>query len=170
MQVLTGMYDTIYAGVCDDAKPWRDEPNSVGWQKGEAYDLWWREYDAHCNSKPRWHFDEFQHAFLTIFQVLSIVSAECSQSPEYTQHLLVLVPTPYLVPTTHHLPLTTYHLLFAAHCSLLTAHCSLLTTHCSLLTTCARSPSGWRGMPNQGVAWHGGMAWWHGMVATLTRR
>jgi len=135
MQVLTGMYDTIYAGVCDDAKPWRDEPNSVGWQKGEAYDLWWREYDAHCNSKPRWHFDEFQHAFLTIFQVLSIVSAECSQSPEYTQHLLVLVPTPYLVPTTHHLPLTTYHLLFAAHCSLLTAHCSLLTAHYSLLTT-----------------------------------
>jgi hypothetical protein len=130
MQVLTGMYDTIYAGVCDDAKPWRDEPNSVGWQKGEAYDLWWREYDAHCNSKPRWHFDEFQHAFLTIFQVT-----------DYTQHLLVLVPTPYLVPTTHHLPPT-------IRCSLLTAHCSLLTTHYSLLTThYLRAIS-------QGMAWH----------------
>ena len=71
MQVLTGMYDTIHGGVCDDAKPWRSNaPSSDAWQKGEAYDVWWKDYDAHCNTKPRWHFDEFQHAFLTIFQVV----------------------------------------------------------------------------------------------------
>ena len=75
MQMLTGMYDSIYGGVCDDAKPWKLPPPpgaaSDAWQHGAAYDAWWRTFDEHCNPKPRWHFDEFQHGFLTVFQVMT---------------------------------------------------------------------------------------------------
>ena len=73
--MLTGLYDTVYGGVCDEAKPWRGAAASEGrypaeaWHIGGAYAAWWRDYDAHCNAKPRWHFDEFPHAFLTMFQV-----------------------------------------------------------------------------------------------------
>ena len=98
--MLTGMYDNIYGGVCDDSKPWKRDPSSDAWQKGEAYDLWWRDYEAHCNSKPRWHFDEFQHAFLTIFQVTTRL---------LTHYLLPLLTTYYLLPTTHYLLFTTYY-------------------------------------------------------------
>ena len=101
MQMLTGMYDNIYGGVCDDSKPWKRDPSSDAWQKGEAYDLWWRDYEAHCNSKPRWHFDEFQHAFLTIFQVTT--------HRLLTHYLLPLLTTYYLLPTTHYLLFTTYY-------------------------------------------------------------
>ena len=73
--MLTGLYDKVYGGVCDEAKPWRSVGASEGrypaeaWHSGGAYASWWRDYDAHCNAKPRHHFDEFPHAFLTIFQV-----------------------------------------------------------------------------------------------------
>jgi hypothetical protein len=73
MQLLTGMYDQIFEGVCDDAMPWKTDPlgEHTAWHEGEAYDAWWRAYTDHCVSKPRWHFDEFQHAFLTVFQVMT---------------------------------------------------------------------------------------------------
>ena len=70
MQVLTGMYDDIYGGVCDDAKPWKHDPKDTSWHEGAAYDAWWEAFNVRCARKPRWHFDEFQYAFLTVFQVI----------------------------------------------------------------------------------------------------
>ena len=114
MQVLTGMYDDIYGGICDDAKPWKHDPKDTSWHEGAAYDAWWEAFNVRCARKPRWHFDEFQYAFLTVFQViLPLPGSQPAASPA-SAHTSHLTPhTSHLTPHTSHLtslsPLTTRH-------------------------------------------------------------